>query len=191
MNTLSDFSPEALLGAIDFDTFALKGSDVTVRRLSDLAGSFADKAAYDAALSRANPVLYQVSAYDKPTGPGQLQYGLGVLFPGKVGDEYYLTKGHFHQNREASEVYIGLRGKGAMLLEEAETGLSRLVPLEGGTIVYVPGHTAHRTVNTGTEPLLYLGVYPWDAGHDYGAIAERNFLKVVREGADGPELIDR
>ncbi len=40
-----------------------------------------------------------------------------------------------------------------------------MLPLEAGAVVYVPGHTAHRTVNTGPAPLVYLGIYPWDAGH--------------------------
>lgn len=78
-----------------------------------------------------------------------------------------------------------------MLLEDEQTGESSLVSLCGGEIVYVPGYTAHRTVNTGSTPLAYVGVYPWNAGHDYGAIAERNFLKMVVHHDGQPLLIDR
>ena len=109
----------------------------------------------------------------------------------KIGDEYFLTKGHYHTRREAAEIYIGLKGEGAMLLEDEDTLESRMVSLKAGEIVYVPGNTAHRTVNTGGEPLVYLGVYPWNAGHDYGAIAERNFLRVIVERDGRPTLTDR
>ena len=66
-----------------------------------------------------------------------------------------------------------------------------MLPLQERTVVYVPGHTAHRTINTGDGPLIYLGVYPAAAGHDYGAIAERNFRKVVVEREGRPVMLDR
>ena len=65
------------------------------------------------------------------------------------------------------------------MLLESENGEMQAVPLLAQAIVYVPGHTAHRTVNVGTEPLVYLGIYPAKAGHDYGAIKENNFSQVV------------
>ena len=46
------------------------------------------------------------------------------------------------------------------------------MPLTPESAVYVPGHTAHRTINTGDMPLTYLGIYPARAGHDYGVIAD-------------------
>ena len=78
-----------------------------------------------------------------------------------------------------------------MLLEDESTGESRMVPLRPHYVVYVPGHTAHRTMNTGSTPLTYLGVYPARAGHDYGAIAQRNFRMVVVERAGQPAMIER
>jgi glucose-6-phosphate isomerase len=75
-----------------------------------------------------------------------------------------------------------------MLLEDEQTSESRLEPLGAGKVVYVPGHTAHRTMNTGNEPLTYFGVYPAYAGHDYGAIAERNFRKILVE-VDGKAVL--
>lgn len=169
----------------------LSGGREVVRRLSDLRGCFADEAAYAAALRDGDPILYRVVAVEPDEGAGALHYGLGVLYPGKVGSEYYLTKGHYHKVREAAEVYIGLSGKGQLLLEDEGSGESRLEPLEKGTVVYVPGHTAHRTINTGDAPLVYFGVYAAIAGHDYGSIAERNFRKVLLEEGGHPVLKDR
>ena len=58
-------------------------------------------------------------------------------------------------------------------------------------VVYVPGHTAHRTINTGSEPLKYLGIYPAAAGHDYAPIAEKNFkmMLIMKDGQ--PTLVER
>jgi len=175
----------------DIYDFRLTGGKEVVRRLSDLEGCFEDPKAYQSALAADNPVVYRVIAVEPASGPGDLHYGLGILYAGKVGNEYFLTKGHLHQTREASEVYIGQSGEGLMLLEDERTGESRTAPLGAGRVVYVPGHTAHRTVNTGSEPLTYFGIYPANAGHDYGAIAKRNFLKVVAEENGRPVMKDR
>ena len=78
-----------------------------------------------------------------------------------------------------------------MLLVDVLTGESRLVPLVADSIVYVPGHTAHRTINTGDTPLTYIGIYPAAAGHDYGSIAVQNFRKVVAAVDGKPTLLDR
>jgi glucose-6-phosphate isomerase len=157
----------------------------------DLRGSFYDAAAYEAALAAGDPLLYSVASVEPASGDGQLHYGLGILYPGKIGDEYFLTRGHYHSHRPAAEVYIGLKGKGLMLLEDESTGESRTAPLGEGAIVYVPGHTAHRTMNTGSEPLVYIGVYPSNAGHDYGAIAKKNFRMVVVEREGRPVMLPR
>lgn len=181
-----------LFAAFGINPARIDGRPMSERRLSDLRGCFADKAAFDAALARDNPVIYGVSSVEPASGDGQLHYGLGVLYPGKIGDEYYMTKGHLHAHRPAAEIYIGLSGEGAMLLEDETTGECRLVPLRANSVVYVPGHTAHRTINTGGSPLVYIGVYPSNAGHDYAAIAKNNFAHVVVRGPDGlPSLRKR
>jgi glucose-6-phosphate isomerase, archaeal len=190
-STLLTVAPADLFVRYSLDSARLGERPMVERRLADLRGSFADSAAYEAALAQGNPVLYQVSAVEPASGDGQLHYGLGILQPGRIGDEYFLTKGHYHSHRPAAELYVGLSGEGALLLEDEATGESRLVPLLPHSAVYVPGHTAHRTVNTGTAPLVYLGIYPSNAGHDYGAIAAKNFrhLVVARDGR--PTLIPR
>jgi glucose-6-phosphate isomerase len=168
----------------------IAGYNPTARHLRDVAAAFADQAAA-ANLAANNPLLYYVTLIDDHNGPGQLHYGLGVLMPGKVGAEYYMTKGHLHAWRPAAEVYIGLAGQGMMLLEDEESGDCTAVPLAANTVVYVPGHTAHRTVNTGDEPLVYWGVLASDAGHDYGAVGERNFRQVVVAVDGQPVVMER
>lgn len=179
---LSRFNPTT--GTID-------GAPTLTRRLSDLRHCFADERAYEAALQQGNPIIYTVTSVEPAAGEGQLHYGLGMIMPGRIGDEYYLTKGHAHEWRPAAEVYIGLRGQGMMLLEDINSGESRMLDLVANNIVYVPGFTAHRTVNVGAVPVVYLGVYPATAGHDYRTIAEKNFRKVIVMRSDRPVLMER
>ncbi len=173
------------------DTAALGDGPRSQRTLKDLKGCFADAAAFERALALGDPLVYEVGAFEPAQGQGQLHIGLGIIYPGKIGDEYFMTKGHYHAHREAAEFYIGLSGEGVMILEDETTGQSRAVPLRQHSIVYVPGHTAHRTANTGEVPLVYLGVYPADAGHDYAAIARHNFRKILVAQNGEPTLIDR
>ncbi|MEX0721504.1 MAG: glucose-6-phosphate isomerase family protein [Balneolaceae bacterium] len=175
----------------DLNDTDIDGAERVERRLSDLKGFFANEQAFEAALAKEDSILYTVQSVTPADGEGDLHYGLGTLMPGKIGDEYYLTKGHLHSWREAAEVYIGLEGEGLMLLEDEKTGDSKIFPLKKNSIVYVPGYVAHRTVNTGETPLKYLGIYPAAAGHDYGVIAERNFLSVIADVDGKPTEIKR
>jgi glucose-6-phosphate isomerase len=111
--------------------------------------------------------------------------------PGRIGNEYFLTRGHLHVWRSAAEVYVGLSGEGYVLLEHESTGESQMLPITANTTVYVPGHTAHRTVNTGSVPLTYVGIYPAQAGHDYAAIAEKKFRNVIVAVDGKPTLVER
>lgn len=176
---------------IDLKTGTIVGLSPTAKRLSDLAGCWADEAAYAAACAAGDPLVYQVTSAPEDPAAGGLGYGLGCLFPGRVGAEYFLTRGHLHQRREAAEVYIGLRGHGLMVLEDERTGRCTTLPLHAGASVYVPGYLAHRTVNTGDEPLIYWGVYPNDAGHDYGFVAKRNFSQIVVAVDGAPTVVKR
>lgn len=189
MNSLLDTA--TLLAQIDVQRGTVGDGTLVKRHLSDLRGCYRDLAAFDAVLATSNPLVYSVSGVEPATGAGDLHYGVGMIHPGMVGNEYFLTKGHLHTCREAAEVYIGLAGEGAMLLEDEGTGDSRLLPLAANGVVYVPGHTAHRTMNTGDVPLVYIGVYPARAGHDYGALAEKNFRHVVVKRDGKPYLMER
>jgi glucose-6-phosphate isomerase, archaeal len=181
---------ESLLAQFDPLTGEVPGARHTLRHLADLRGCFGDAEAYGRALAAGNPVIYSVVNVDRPPEPGALGYSVNCLHPGRVGSEYYLTRGHLHAERAAAEVYVGVSGTGAMLLQHERTGECRLVPLVANSVVYVPGHTAHRTINTGDAPLVYLGIYPADAGHDYAAVAASGFRYRVVAGAEGPALVE-
>ena len=179
------------INRFNLQTGQFDGLPVPERRLSDLRGYFADSRAFERLAAGENPLLYNVAVDETTQGEGQLNYGVGVLMAGRVGAEYFMTKGHFHAWRQAAEVYIGLSGNGLMLLEEETSSEERLLPLEAGCVVNVPGFTAHRTINIGSVPLVYIAVYPAGAGHDYGVIAKRNFRSVVVDVNGRATLIRR
>lgn len=171
-------------------TAQLEGTSAHDRKLSQLEDCYVGRDEYLAALQLGDPVIYRVSSLEEASGDGDLHLGLGLLMPGKVGAEYYLTRGHLHAWREAAEIYIGLSGEGLMLLE-TEDGTDQAVPITTESIVYVPGLTAHRTVNTGSTPLTYLGIYSARAGHDYSTVAQNNFRQVVVEVDGQPNVVQR
>ncbi len=136
-----------------------------VRRLSSMKNMYLDQAAYDAQ-SAADPLLYEVYEIQRPQNSGELLHGVTVLHPGKVGKEYYMTKGHFHQVLETGEVYYCLSGSGMMVMETPE-GETSVLPFNPGNVLYVLPRWAHRSVNvSATEPLIFFFVYPGQAGHN-------------------------
>src|SRR5690606_30127507 len=130
-----------------------------------------DTAAYESMLADADELLYEVYELARPHESGELLHGVSIVHPGKVGDEYYMTKGHFHTVLETAEVYVCLSGHGAMVMEtpEGDWSVEMLAP---GRVLYVPPRWAHRSVNTGDEDLITLFAYPGHAGHDYGTIEQ-------------------
>jgi glucose-6-phosphate isomerase len=180
-----------LAGRIDLSAGTIDGCPVTRRTLREMKDSFADRASCETMLRAGDPVLYTVSTCEFAKGDGELHCGLGVIQPGRVGGEYFMTRGHMHARKESPELYVGLRGSGIMLMQHEDGSGCSTAELEGECLVYVPGHTAHRTVNVGDEPLVYLGIYAADAGHDYESIRIRNFTNVVIKRGDHPALLER
>lgn len=153
------------------------------RRLSDMQGMFLDRQAWAEMVARRDQLVYEVFVAPAPESEGHLCHGVTVLHPGRVGDEYFMTKGHYHQKSGTAEVYYGLAGVGLMLLQ-TRGGVWRIVDIGPGTVVYVPPHWGHRSINTGEAPLVLLFTFPGDAGHDYGTIETTGFARLVvaREG---------
>lgn len=166
----------------------LDARTVAQRFLSDLEGVFADPSA-EAALLEQNPLIYEVyEATENPELTGHLLYSTTVIHPGKVGSEYFMTRGHYHALEDRAELYFGLLGEGCLLLQNRE-GMVNLQPVSPGTAAYVPPCWAHRTINTGAESFVFLAVYPAEAGHNYAAIAEQGFASILVERDGRPQLV--
>jgi glucose-6-phosphate isomerase len=154
-----------------------------------MKGMFLDGGAQDEMIAGGDPVVYEFYELGAPEHPGDVAAGASITYPGKVGGEYFMTKGHFHTILETAEVYYTLSGEGYMLVENPEGEWDALA-LSAGKMVYVPKRYAHRSINTGNTPLVTFFAFRGDAGHDYGAIEEKGYRKLIVERDGKPEIID-
>lgn len=159
------------------------------RRLSHMGGMFMDERARAAMLEKEDTLLYEVYEVKVPDEAGHLLVCTSITYPGRVGKEYFMTKGHFHETIDTAEVYYCLRGQGIMLME-SDRGEWKTEPMTQGGVVYVPPFYAHRSINTGQEPLISFCVYPGGAGHDYATIETKGFKKLVLEKNGKPKIED-
>lgn len=151
-----------------------------VVKLSSLKEYFSDQAEVERMIKRAGDiVVYEYFENSFDTNDENLNFGLTVMYPGKVGREYFLTRGHFHEKR-AAEIYVGLEGEGIILMQSKD-GEVEWRPLRPNTVVYVPPGWGHRTINTGKQELTFFFAYPSDAGHDYEIVRKKGFAKLVIE----------
>ena len=177
---------------IDFDpsTGLSMKLDTGKRMLSQMKGMFADDAAFDRILENGDPTVYEFHSMPVTEHPGDLAFGCSIVYPGKVGDEYYFTKGHFHVIIDTCEVYYCLKGHGYMLCEnpEGDWEAFEMIP---GQAVYVPKRYAHRSINVSpNETLVTYYVFRADAGHDYGTIETKGYRKLMVERNGVPTIID-
>ena len=87
------------------------------RRLSALQGQFFDQETYNKMLSAEDQLIYEVYEIKRPEVEGEILMGISIVHPGKVGNEFFMTKGHFHSILETSEVYYCMHGEGYMVME--------------------------------------------------------------------------
>jgi glucose-6-phosphate isomerase, archaeal len=158
--------------------------EVTERRLSDMEGMYLEVGEHDG-----DPLIYRVYGIPGSATMGNVLSSTTVIEPGTIGREYFMTKGHFHEVRDRAEIYLGLAGEGRLLMA-TEDGGHAVEPMRRGTVNYVPGGWAHRSVNVGDEPLVFFAAYVGDAGHDYATIEEEGFPLLLVKGDGGPEIVE-
>jgi len=147
------------------------------KKLSDLRGFFHDPKALEAKIAREGDLtVYEVVDYRKKES--DLAFGTTIIWPGKVGGEFYLTRGHFHVRRECGEAYYTQSGSGLLLLESRE-GETRTVEMKPGICAFIPPDWAHRSINTGQDKLIFTWFCATDAGHEYSEIERRGMRKLV------------
>jgi glucose-6-phosphate isomerase len=182
---------ETMVPTVTFDphTGVLSGESVREgrRTIAGLPGYFHDEAAR--AQLPGDTLVYRVMSFESaPEGqPGAVCAATTVLEPGVVGDEYFLTRGHFHAHEDRPELEVVVSGRGLLVLMDRERR-TWTEPMAAGTVIHVAPGIAHRTVNTGDEPLVFVSYWASETGHDYDAIARRGFgLRVFRR--DGRPVI--
>lgn len=175
---------------IDFSNGEITGKDVLnpIKKLKDLLNIFEDEEAF--LKLDDEEIIYEVQAIlpVKEGLEGGLFYGKTIISPGKVGDEYFMTKGHFHQKMDRAEFYWGIEGEGMLLLmdEERNCWAEKMYP---ESLHYINGYIAHRTINTGSTKLIFGACWPSDAGHNYQEIMDNGFSARLKEVDGKPQLI--
>ena len=135
---------------------------------------------------QANCIAYDVSSYIpvKEGTQGGLFFGITDLRPGLVGDEYFMTKGHFHAIRDTAEFYWCIEGEGVLILMDEQGNIKgeRMFP---GSLHYIPGRMAHRVANVSDSMLSFGACWPSNAGHDY----KLNFTARLKKINGTPQFV--
>lgn len=175
MKIINPPSVDYITGRINSENLVSKSTTV-----ESLKGVFRDEGAY----SKLDPkqAVYSVEMLPAGTQEGDLNFGASHIESGDVGGEFYMTRGHFHERIEQAEYYFGSAGEGLLIMQKVsgEVYIEKVFP---GSVHHIPGHVAHRLVNTGAERLSALAVWPSIAGHNYGTLKEDGFnVRVYKEG---------
>ena len=140
------------------------------KKLADLVGMYADTSAFaDLVKTRGDEVVYEVTDFKPSDRAGDVIIGVTRMAAGRVGDEYFMTRGHIHAQADRPEMYFVLQGKGVMLMESPQ-GQTESMEMGLHTLCYVPPYWIHRSINVGIEDLVMLFCYPADSGQDYEII---------------------
>ena len=188
---MNDASSSMSMGVLfDLGTGLSPDSVSLKRNLSNMRGMFHDSAALEEKIKASDELMYEFYDMQKPEVPTEVAFGSSITYPGVVGDEYYMTKGHFHTKLDLAEVYYCLKGFGYMLMESPE-GEWEAQEMRPGVAVYVPGRYAHRSINaSSSEPLVSFFAFRADAGHDYGTIETQGFRKLCVRKDGKPQFVD-
>ena len=155
------------------------------RRLSDMPGYYQDKQAAEQ-LGGENPLIYRFWEIENHNAPRGLSMGVTTIFPGTIGREFYMTKGHFHSS-EGDEIYLTLNGQGKLMLFSRD-GDHQEQDMLPGSLCYIPTAYAHRTVNTGDDEFTFLAIWPPVIAHDYESIVRTGFPWLALKGAHGTDI---
>lgn len=174
---------------VTFINDQLSGEEIISKTttIESLKGIFGDEEAR--AAKPQEEVVYEVQAH-LPVLEGTLgglYFGLTKIHPGKIGNEYHMTRGHFHALSDRAEYYWGIKGEGYLILMDRDRKTSAQ-KMEPGSLHYIPAHTAHRVANTGSQVLSFGACWPSDAGHNYKEIADHGFSARLIEVKGRPTL---
>lgn len=130
-----------------------------------------------------------------------LRYDLTVLLPGKLGEEFNKTVGHYHplvpgSNLAYPELYEVLHGHALFLIQKLDETGKEVVDIQaikakpGDKIIYPPGY-GHIIVNIGDEPVVTSNWVAGEFSSDYEPIREKKGMAyyVVSDGDDGIKFV--
>ena len=167
-----------------------KEIETSYKKLGALKGIFKDEKAFNE--MDQDIIAYHVQTHKNEVTEGKdggLFFGTSFVHPGKVGNEFFMTKGHFHKNIDTAEYYWGITGEGLLLLEDQQKNV-RIEKVKPGSLHYIPGKVAHRLINTSNELLTVGACWPSNAGHDYSINEKGGFSVRIIDNNGKIEIID-
>lgn len=153
----------------------------SVRELSGMKGALKDPEA-----TGPDPVYWVFSEISGDPSAGGWA-NLTVIAPGKIGDEYPKTFGHYHPENAPDETYHLINGQGVLVMqrkkmedgewktEEVEEVV--LIKAEPGDEIKITPKWGHSWSNIGDDPLISFD--DWRTGHtpsDYQPIEDTHGL---------------
>lgn len=160
---------------IDLQTGKLSGNIIeSEKHISELKNVFKDETARSQMPPDTMAYKVQMHKAEEEGKEGGLFFGTSFVYPGLVGNEYFMTRGHFHSKIDTAEYYWCVEGEGVLLLmdEERKCYTEKMTQ---GSLHYIKGRIAHRIINTGNKILAVGACWPSDAGHDYNSIEKEGF----------------
>src|ERR1700692_5034234 len=143
------------------------------KRLSEVRGLYLDPEALEQRIrDEGDPVCYENFAFNQSQAEGDIFFGTTIIYPGKVGVEYHLPRGHYHRKRNHAETYQAISGRGLVLFQRKD-GTTSTAELATGKVTYVAPFWAHRSVNTSDAPLVFLWTCSVEAGNNYEGLGGR------------------
>lgn len=118
---------------------------------------------------QSDPLIYALYSLPYTAAPTDLMIVLTVLYAGKIGEEHFHTKGHFHHEPDGAEYVVTLTGKGVLERGDHDGRVQRST-MDSGIHLIIPPGQAHRVINVGAQPLAFLSLCSPVVGHDYVSV---------------------
>ena len=103
---------------ISLKDFSLKGDPVIYQQqvIKNIANIFLDQESLKMISSETTVYAIQFWLPVAEGIRGGLFFGTTTIMPGKVGNEYFMTKGHFHSQSDRAEFSWGVKVEGIVIL---------------------------------------------------------------------------
>jgi len=145
---------------IDFAN-GTSGAPTGTRTVAELANVFGMQESDD------DRVVYRTYVMEGgDTDEPELRWSTTVIEAGEANGRRFMTRGHVHLKPERGEWMMTLGGSGELRLKRPGKAVA-IEAMQPGSVHLIDGSFAHRVVNTGAEPLVFVVVWLSDCGHDY------------------------